>query len=233
MLETIRKEIARAGDALVFHGYQRDAFGYARGDNEFANTHNILARVVRTDIVRLGHEQEMFRTGKTFWELHDIKEWAARAPKSARDPRWDKFWGELPSDAIAPLNELINQRRHAERARELEAQRRYKYDYSDADALRAIFANPPKSTGLDGKLRPTVSYGSYSAIDDLIGRAREVLFQAGPDTIPSNALVDAAYEAFATHPDGKPDVNEIIESAKRKAIDGRQTIKSVQNKLES
>jgi hypothetical protein len=51
-------------------------------------------------------EQEMLRTGKTYWQLHDLDAYA-RKVLAIRTDEIDDFWSSLPTSAIAPLCERI------------------------------------------------------------------------------------------------------------------------------
>jgi hypothetical protein len=61
---------------------------------------------------RLRHEQDLARTGRGFWETHNIDEWAATAVglKSQGETKadWALLMAELPDAAIGPLWERID-----------------------------------------------------------------------------------------------------------------------------
>src|ERR1700733_1399135 len=61
---------------------------------------------------RLRHEQDMARTGRGFWQTHNIDEWAATSVGlSSQDETkadWALLMAELPASAIGPLWERID-----------------------------------------------------------------------------------------------------------------------------
>jgi hypothetical protein len=201
-LKEIDKALRHLQQVNEFHLYQRDHFGRASGDTEFMNIHGLVAREARVDITRLQYEREMVRTGKPFSDLHDINSWVAQAPRSRRDG-WPQSFETLPASAFSEVMELVKQRRQTEVKREQKDRLRSRYDYSDADEVRAIE-------------RRTGDYGTLTQM--IVDKVRDKMYEAEDyEYLPSAILIPIAYKHSKDNPHN-PDIDEVIASAKREMM---------------
>src|SRR5205823_10675563 len=81
---------------------------FRREHNESGeHMHLMFGRFRQADVKRFQHEREIPRSGKDFWQTHDIESWAKNAHRLNKEDKTKVDFGilmaELPSEAIPPL----------------------------------------------------------------------------------------------------------------------------------
>lgn len=111
-LVELRRREQRHVAAIDFHAFQDDFDGRQQGP------HYWRGRAEGAWMRRVCDEQRMLETGKGFWELYDIEDWARRMRTMERDRAIELvyMWERLPDSAIMPVHQrMIELRREEER----------------------------------------------------------------------------------------------------------------------
>jgi len=107
----LREEERRFTHAHKWHLEQVAHFA-EQNDSDGERIHSAHARFRQADVQRFRHEQQLLLTGKTFWQIHDLNTWAAKALQLQRIDDPSLLFAQLPGDAIQQLVERMNEMRH-------------------------------------------------------------------------------------------------------------------------